>query len=106
MLPPDGRDGSCTNQQFDYEHAVSDHNQAVQRLDREVIAFNGRLQRLPREWRSVSSACDAQGTAIAGYGFCELVRGYVGSLPNSLLMGVCRDRLSEEQCRSCLNRRP
>ena len=99
---PDFRDGGCTSQRFNYERALSDYNYAVQRFEREASAFDSELLALRRQRGSVSSACEVEEPVTTGIALCELLRGYVSSLPIEVLMGVCTESLSESECRNCL----
>ena len=93
----------CQSLRWDYDSARSSYRSALSTLDSE-------LDTVRRRYQSVQSSCalTAPGSgasrsgASKGKSLCDLYRQYKGSLPIKTLMDMCRQNLSQEECKRCL----
>jgi hypothetical protein len=86
------------------ESAASEYRSELSTLESELSTVSSRI-------RSVNLSCgielpDVSGPAKSkgsGNALCDVIRGYVGTLPQETLMKLCTDSMSEAECKKCLS---
>lgn len=86
----------CTGAASDYEN--------------EVYSLNSELDSVARRVRDVAGSCDMDiGSArrvappSSGNQTCDIMRRYVGRLPDAVLIETCKKSMTEAECRKCIS---
>jgi hypothetical protein len=77
----------------------------------EVSMLNSELDTVSRRVRDVSHSCGVEignrfgspsSTGSSGNQMCDLMRRYVGRLPDATLIDTCKKSMPEAECRKCI----
>ena len=93
----------CQSYRWDYESARSSYESALSNLESELDTVDRRL-------RSVEWSCDYQFSRSSVTGTprrkkrtpCALYQRYKSSLPAATILKVCRQSMTEAECKKCL----
>lgn len=65
----------------------------------QLLQLSSELNTLVTRFKHVKSAC---GIPSSGNSLCDVYRSYKGRLPSADLQRLCKENMTEEQCKQCL----
>lgn len=104
-------DEYCENRRRDYEYAKADHGNTVINYEKAVASMRAEISDVYRSIRSVEWSCGVELNPAAGRRhpdirnnyYCRQMLYYRDTLDPVTLLETCRQYMSLEECRECLD---